>query len=447
MFLALVSPAYLASEYSRRELDLVLSRKPAPGIVPILLEPADWGSSGLNIYQALPMNAKPVSTWPKPEDALEDIVVSLRKLFGDLVMPGLRDRARKAVVRISSTDGTWGNSGVLVSSSGHVLTIWYHLSDRPLTVLVDGTSTYPATLVEVDQELGLAMLKIEGSGFEPLALGRSLEGVDTVMVVQTEPGAGFTERLGHIADREGPFLTLDLRRFDVPLIFGNPVLDEGAQVVGIFRPFEAPKCVSSEAARQFVDRILRPMEAGRTGSGNSYDHQRLRALLIEHEGSVSHMYTMPPGQPGPVMVGVGHWLRSAEEAQRLNFVVRESGSPATAEQIALEYHAVQAGSETRLDLPSAAVDALLKADIARAEDSVRPIFAGYDKYPELAQDATLDMAFTVGPAELEKLYPKLVGAAGNGDWLTCAAESNRSGVSEARNTAVRELFVEAAGGT
>ncbi|HEX7760120.1 MAG TPA: toll/interleukin-1 receptor domain-containing protein [Caulobacteraceae bacterium] len=84
LFLALVSPDYLASRYCYEkefERALELSRAGRMRIVPIILEPCDWLASPLSEYMALPKDGKPVSEWTNANNAYLDIVTGLRRLL------------------------------------------------------------------------------------------------------------------------------------------------------------------------------------------------------------------------------------------------------------------------------------------------------------------------------------------------------------------------------
>jgi len=181
------------------------------------------------------------------------------------------------------------------------------------------------------------------------------------------------------------------------------------------------------------------------------DHTQLRQMLMQGEGALRHMYL---DTVGLVTVGVGHMIPNAEAAQALSFVVRADGSAATSDQIAADYAGVSRQQKgllaaryrqfTTLDMTDAAIQDLLSADIAGVEAGVRSKFAGYDDYPEPAQDALLDMAFNLGVTGLATHFPRLKAAAEARDWATCAAQCHRNGISEERNEKTRALFLSAA---
>ena len=78
-------------------------------------------------------------------------------------------------------------SGIIISESGYIITN-YHIVEGGTglaVMLLSDNSVYDAALVGYDQELDLAILKAEGSGFVPAELGNSdeLEVGDTVYAI------------------------------------------------------------------------------------------------------------------------------------------------------------------------------------------------------------------------------------------------------------------------
>lgn len=84
LFLALVSPDYLASNYCyEKEFEYALekSRDGSIRVVPIIAEPSDWLSSPLRQFMALPKEGKPISEWTNANNAYLDVVTGLRRLL------------------------------------------------------------------------------------------------------------------------------------------------------------------------------------------------------------------------------------------------------------------------------------------------------------------------------------------------------------------------------
>src|SRR5215213_277997 len=84
MFIALLSPDYLASNYCYEKEFAHALRQAEDGkiqIVPVILEPCDWQSSPLKQYNALPKNAVPISDWTNQNNAYLNVVEGLRRLL------------------------------------------------------------------------------------------------------------------------------------------------------------------------------------------------------------------------------------------------------------------------------------------------------------------------------------------------------------------------------
>jgi hypothetical protein len=86
LFLALVSPDFLASNYCyEREMAKALERH-AEGslrVVPIILEPCDWKTTPLGKLKALPKDGKAISTWTNENVAYLDVVTELRRISSE----------------------------------------------------------------------------------------------------------------------------------------------------------------------------------------------------------------------------------------------------------------------------------------------------------------------------------------------------------------------------
>jgi len=90
IFIALVSPDYLASNYCydqefKRALEL--QENGQLKIVSIILEPCDWLSSPLRQFKATPKEGLPISEWTNPNVAYLDVVNELRRLASTFEAP------------------------------------------------------------------------------------------------------------------------------------------------------------------------------------------------------------------------------------------------------------------------------------------------------------------------------------------------------------------------
>jgi len=87
IILLLVSADFLNSPYCigyemRRALELHNERKAR--VIPIILRSVDWEDALFGKLQALPKNAKPVTTWPNREEAFLDIAKGIREIVKEL---------------------------------------------------------------------------------------------------------------------------------------------------------------------------------------------------------------------------------------------------------------------------------------------------------------------------------------------------------------------------
>ena len=81
IILLLVSPDYLASEYTYDvEMKRALERHEAgeARVIPVLLRPTDWSDTPLGTLQALPRKGPPVALWDNRDEAFTEIVRDLR---------------------------------------------------------------------------------------------------------------------------------------------------------------------------------------------------------------------------------------------------------------------------------------------------------------------------------------------------------------------------------
>jgi hypothetical protein len=83
LFLALLSPDYLASHYCYDvEFNKAQERQDKGDliIVPIIIEPCDWLNSPFSQLKAVPRDGKPISTWDNRNTAFLDVIQNLRRL-------------------------------------------------------------------------------------------------------------------------------------------------------------------------------------------------------------------------------------------------------------------------------------------------------------------------------------------------------------------------------
>ena len=175
---------------------------------------------------------------------------------------------------------------------------------------------------------------------------------------------------------------------------------------------------------------------------------------------------------GYVTTGIGNKLANAQEAIALPWQHKATGLPATPAEIRTAFERVQSmSSEFRGADPSATnpfsarhyekvSDLVLPDGVAsqlvvdRLEKDflkgLRTLFPGFDDYPQPAQRALVDMAYTLGVNGLETKFPRLVTACRERKFADAAGHSerkvkaNRGRTGDERNVATRNLLLEAA---
>lgn len=72
LILFLISPSFLSSDYCfnlEMARAIELHNEGKAKIIPIVVRPCDWAASELSKFQAVPKNAKPITTWPNHDEA------------------------------------------------------------------------------------------------------------------------------------------------------------------------------------------------------------------------------------------------------------------------------------------------------------------------------------------------------------------------------------------
>ena len=87
IILLLVSPDFITSDYCYDiEMMRAMERHEAreARVIPVILRPCDWHSAPFSKLQALPRNAKPITTWSNHDDAFLDVAKGIRKVVEDM---------------------------------------------------------------------------------------------------------------------------------------------------------------------------------------------------------------------------------------------------------------------------------------------------------------------------------------------------------------------------
>lgn len=82
LILFLISSSFLASDYcfnveAKRAIEMHTTGKAQ--LIPILIRPCDWSSCEFSKFQAVPKNAKPISSWDNKDEAWLDAICGIKK--------------------------------------------------------------------------------------------------------------------------------------------------------------------------------------------------------------------------------------------------------------------------------------------------------------------------------------------------------------------------------
>jgi GH24 family phage-related lysozyme (muramidase) len=173
-------------------------------------------------------------------------------------------------------------------------------------------------------------------------------------------------------------------------------------------------------------------------------------LKKDFEGEYDFMYL---DSRGNVTIGVGILLASASAAKSagISFKNRKTGKAATPAEIEKDFNSVKAApkgmDESKYEkftelVATGGLDARLKKELNQAKSDAKSYYPDFDKLPDGAQWALVDMAFNLGGAGLKK-YVKLKAALDKAvkskakeDWEVAAKESGRNGIQSSRNSAI-----------
>jgi TIR domain/Effector-associated domain 9 len=87
IILLLVSVNFVASPYCYgKEMKRAMERHETreARVIPVILKPADWNSAPFGKLQALPKNAKPVTTWQDQDEAFLNVAQGIRSVVEDI---------------------------------------------------------------------------------------------------------------------------------------------------------------------------------------------------------------------------------------------------------------------------------------------------------------------------------------------------------------------------
>lgn len=190
-----------------------------------------------------------------------------------------------------------------------------------------------------------------------------------------------------------------------------------------------------------------------------YIRHWITRVLRKHESIKSWMY---PDSKRNVTVAMGHLLRTAEDAKKLQFVKwrpeiddPQNGEDANSIEIRNAWLTVKNGGYpyTQLRMPDEAMAELANADIDTAEEALLRDFPETESYPSAAIVALLDMTFNMGSIDPHKWH-HFTPAVKARDWKSAAVHCIRQdigavgpadkGWAGSRNDDTQKLFLQAA---
>jgi hypothetical protein len=90
LILLLISADFLASDYCYDvELKRAMERHEAgqARVIPIILRNVDWQGAPFGALQALPINARPITSWENRDDAFADVARGIRAAIEEFTNP------------------------------------------------------------------------------------------------------------------------------------------------------------------------------------------------------------------------------------------------------------------------------------------------------------------------------------------------------------------------
>ena len=145
------------------------------------------------------------------------------------------------------------------------------------------------------------------------------------------------------------------------------------------------------------------------GVGKVAFYDKVIKDLRKWEGVISHAYV---DSKGYVTVGVGFMIPSAAAAKGYGFVNRATKKKATAKEKEDEWKNVNKQKKsmrarfykkfTTLDLPDTEINRKLTTKVQSFERQIKKHYKDYDKYPDEAKLALIDLAYNLGFGGLKK---------------------------------------------
>lgn len=112
LILFLISPSFLGSEYCfnvemKRAIEMHKDGKAQ--LIPIVIRPCDWATSELSCFQAVPKDAKPITTWSNYDEAWLNAVNGIKQHLANFkpVTPMVSDEMKNEHIQVSDAALEW----------------------------------------------------------------------------------------------------------------------------------------------------------------------------------------------------------------------------------------------------------------------------------------------------------------------------------------------------
>ncbi len=182
-------------------------------------------------------NMPEISKGEKAENTLS--IVEINKKVKSSVVAVL-------IAEKSGEETVFSGSGFIISQDGYIITNAHVVENAAVVevVLIDGITSFNATIVGQDERSDIAILKVEATGLSPVELGDSddLEEGEEVVCIGNPYGMelsgsitnGIVSALNRKIEMNGGYMTLIQTNADInPGNSGGPLINAYGQVVGI----------------------------------------------------------------------------------------------------------------------------------------------------------------------------------------------------------------------
>ncbi|MBA2660296.1 MAG: toll/interleukin-1 receptor domain-containing protein [Nitrosospira sp.] len=112
LILLLVSPSFLASDYCfnvEMKRAIEMHKEGKARLIPIVIRPCDWGSGGLSDFQAVPKDAKAITSWGNHDEAWLDAINGIKGHLAHFkpVMSTFPVKVKNNIIQVSNATLNW----------------------------------------------------------------------------------------------------------------------------------------------------------------------------------------------------------------------------------------------------------------------------------------------------------------------------------------------------